>query len=105
MKTKGYGGDPKVGYPLDDVVAFLEIWFTQLVVLLLDLEDLVACLLVEPVDLILTTVDLLEGLLYLQVKLPRFDATLAGLLEFLQFLCRGRHAFTTTITLRGTNLL
>jgi len=89
--VQGYSGDPKVGYPLDDVVALLEVRLAQLVILLLDLEDLVAGLLVQAIDLILTTVDLLQGFLYLDVVIPRVPLARARVLQLFGLLVRRRH--------------
>lgn len=90
---EGYSGDPEVGYPLDDVVALLEVGLAQLVILLLDLEDLVAGLLVQAIDLILAAVDLLEGLLYLDVPyvILRVPLARARVLQLLRFLVGRRH--------------
>jgi len=90
-RPKGYSGDPEVGYPLDDVVTLLEVGLAQLVILLLDLEDLIAGLLVQAIDLILTPVDLLEGFLYLNVVVTYVSLAGARILQFLGFLARRRH--------------
>lgn len=89
-RSKGYSGDPKVGYPLNDVVTLLEVGLAQLVILLLDLEDLVAGLLVQAIDLILTAVDLLEGLLYLDVVIAGVPLARAWIF-LLGLLVRRRH--------------
>lgn len=82
---KGYGRDPEVRYPLYDVVAFLEIRLAKFVVLLLDFEDLVARLLVEAVDLILTAVYFFQSLLNFQIEVQ------ASLLRLAQLLIWRRH--------------
>lgn len=85
-RRKGYSGDPEVGYPLDNVVTLLEVGLAQLVILLLDLEYLVAGLLVQAIDLILTAVDFLEGLLDLDVVVPGVSLARARILQLLGLL-------------------
>lgn len=100
-RAKGYSGDPKVGYPLDDVVTLLEVGLAQLVVLLLDLQDLVAGLLVQAIDLILTAVDLLERLLYLDVVVTRVPLARARVLQLLGLLVRRRHVVRSLLNARS----
>lgn len=90
-RPKGYSGNPEIGYPLDDIVTLLEVGLAQLVILLLDFEDLIAGLLVQAIDLILASVDLLEGFLDLDVVVTHVSLAGAWILQFLGLLARRRH--------------
>lgn len=60
-------GHPKVGDALDQLAALLVAGLPQLVVLLLHLEDLLAGLLVQRIDLVLAGINLLQRLRLLLV--------------------------------------
>lgn len=95
---KGYSSDPKIGYPLDNVISLLEIGLTQLIILLLNFEDFIAGLLIEAIDLILTPINLFECLLYLNIIIAWLN-TLARtwILYFLSLLVRRSHRSTRAL--------
>lgn len=55
-----YGCDPEVWNVFDDLISFLEEWFAQFIVFLLNLQNFLRCFLVQRINFVLTSVNLLQ---------------------------------------------